>query len=147
MSPVLKRTFRWVKLQQLNLFLPLSPLTLLHTWFTTALSCYIGGEISFCVCQVFDFTLEAEEMKSITALNRGWRYIVPVIEVSKVFTLSHGDGQAIWIIPNLIWIHKVTKSVFSKLEHYLFPNQQIKTKQKQWSSVYIKPDFFFDEKD
>ncbi|KAM4739679.1 aldo-keto reductase family 1 member A1-B isoform 1-T1 [Anableps anableps] len=31
--------------------------------------------------QVFDFTLEAEEMKSITALNRGWRYIVPMIEV------------------------------------------------------------------
>ncbi|XP_041863192.1 aldo-keto reductase family 1 member A1-B [Melanotaenia boesemani] len=31
--------------------------------------------------QVFDFTLEAEEVKSITALNRGWRYIVPMIEV------------------------------------------------------------------
>ncbi|XP_018525310.1 aldo-keto reductase family 1 member A1-B isoform X2 [Lates calcarifer] len=31
--------------------------------------------------QVFDFTLEAEEMKSITALNKGWRYIVPMIEV------------------------------------------------------------------
>ncbi|XP_022072493.1 aldo-keto reductase family 1 member A1-B isoform X1 [Acanthochromis polyacanthus] len=31
--------------------------------------------------QVFDFTLEADEMKSITALNRGWRYIVPMIEV------------------------------------------------------------------
>ncbi|CAI5638959.1 unnamed protein product [Oreochromis niloticus] len=31
--------------------------------------------------QVFDFTLEAEEMKSIGALTRGWRYIVPMIEV------------------------------------------------------------------
>uniref|UniRef100_A0AAQ5ZLY7 NADP-dependent oxidoreductase domain-containing protein n=1 Tax=Amphiprion ocellaris TaxID=80972 RepID=A0AAQ5ZLY7_AMPOC len=31
--------------------------------------------------QVFDFTLEADEMKSITALTRGWRYIVPMIEV------------------------------------------------------------------
>ncbi|XP_035270176.1 aldo-keto reductase family 1 member A1-B [Anguilla anguilla] len=31
--------------------------------------------------QVFDFTLEAEEMKSIMALNKGWRYIVPVITV------------------------------------------------------------------
>ncbi|XP_058493375.1 aldo-keto reductase family 1 member A1-B isoform X2 [Solea solea] len=31
--------------------------------------------------QVFDFTLDAEEMKSITALNKGWRYIVPMIEV------------------------------------------------------------------
>uniref|UniRef100_A0A8C2XUD3 alcohol dehydrogenase (NADP(+)) n=1 Tax=Cyclopterus lumpus TaxID=8103 RepID=A0A8C2XUD3_CYCLU len=31
--------------------------------------------------QVFDFTLEAEEMKNITALNRGWRYIVPMIQV------------------------------------------------------------------
>ncbi|XP_069007089.1 aldo-keto reductase family 1 member A1-B isoform X1 [Embiotoca jacksoni] len=31
--------------------------------------------------QVFDFSLEAEEMKSITALNRGWRYIVPMMDV------------------------------------------------------------------
>ncbi|XP_037324581.2 aldo-keto reductase family 1 member A1-B isoform X1 [Pungitius pungitius] len=31
--------------------------------------------------QVFDFTLEAEEMQSIEALNRGWRYIVPMIQV------------------------------------------------------------------
>lgn len=31
--------------------------------------------------QVFDFTLQPEEMESITALNRGWRYIVPMIEV------------------------------------------------------------------
>ncbi|XP_036377099.1 aldo-keto reductase family 1 member A1-B isoform X1 [Megalops cyprinoides] len=31
--------------------------------------------------QVFDFTLEEEEMKSVTALNRGWRYIVPTITV------------------------------------------------------------------
>ncbi|XP_064189720.1 aldo-keto reductase family 1 member A1-B [Anguilla rostrata] len=31
--------------------------------------------------QVFDFTLEAEEVKSIMALNKGWRYIVPVITV------------------------------------------------------------------
>ncbi|XP_015211084.2 aldo-keto reductase family 1 member A1-B isoform X2 [Lepisosteus oculatus] len=33
--------------------------------------------------QVFDFTLEPEEMKSITALNRGWRYIVPTITVDE----------------------------------------------------------------
>lgn len=38
-------------------------------------------------CQVFDFTLEAEEMKSITALNKGWRYIVPMIEVSRLSVL------------------------------------------------------------
>ncbi|MCJ8729751.1 hypothetical protein PDJAM_G00110220 [Pangasius djambal] len=31
--------------------------------------------------QVFDFTLEPEEMDSVTALNRGWRYIVPTITV------------------------------------------------------------------
>uniref|UniRef100_A0A1A8MXV3 alcohol dehydrogenase (NADP(+)) n=1 Tax=Nothobranchius pienaari TaxID=704102 RepID=A0A1A8MXV3_9TELE len=31
--------------------------------------------------QVFDFNLEAEEIKTITALNRGWRYIVPMIQV------------------------------------------------------------------
>uniref|UniRef100_A0A8C8DIY6 alcohol dehydrogenase (NADP(+)) n=1 Tax=Oryzias sinensis TaxID=183150 RepID=A0A8C8DIY6_9TELE len=31
--------------------------------------------------QVFDFSLEAEEVKSITALDRGCRYIVPMIEV------------------------------------------------------------------
>lgn len=31
--------------------------------------------------QVFDFSLQAEEMDSITALDRGWRYIVPMKEV------------------------------------------------------------------
>ncbi|XP_028856183.1 aldo-keto reductase family 1 member A1-B isoform X1 [Denticeps clupeoides] len=31
--------------------------------------------------QVFDFTLEADEINSITALARGWRYIVPTITV------------------------------------------------------------------
>ncbi|MBN3302207.1 aldo-keto reductase family 1 member A1-B [Amia ocellicauda] len=31
--------------------------------------------------QVFDFTLEAEEMKAVTELNKGWRYIVPTITV------------------------------------------------------------------
>uniref|UniRef100_A0A672YRV1 Aldo-keto reductase family 1, member A1b (aldehyde reductase) n=1 Tax=Sphaeramia orbicularis TaxID=375764 RepID=A0A672YRV1_9TELE len=31
---------------------------------------------------LFDFTLEAEEMQTISALNKGWRYIVPMIEVS-----------------------------------------------------------------
>uniref|UniRef100_A0A672YR93 alcohol dehydrogenase (NADP(+)) n=1 Tax=Sphaeramia orbicularis TaxID=375764 RepID=A0A672YR93_9TELE len=36
--------------------------------------------------QVFDFTLEAEEMQTISALNKGWRYIVPMIEV---------DGQRV----------------------------------------------------
>lgn len=45
--------------------------------------------IKFSVCrQVFDFTLEAEEMKNVTALNRGWRYIVPMIEVSELFFVS-----------------------------------------------------------
>lgn len=37
------------------------------------------------IFQVFDFTLDAEEIKSITALNRGWRYIVPMIEVSVLY--------------------------------------------------------------
>ncbi|KAF7711829.1 hypothetical protein HF521_000840 [Silurus meridionalis] len=31
--------------------------------------------------QIFDFTLEPDEMNSITALNKGWRYIVPTITV------------------------------------------------------------------
>ncbi|XP_072295186.1 aldo-keto reductase family 1 member A1-B [Eucyclogobius newberryi] len=31
--------------------------------------------------QVFDFTLQPEEMDSISALNRNWRYIVPMVEV------------------------------------------------------------------
>ncbi|XP_070764351.1 aldo-keto reductase family 1 member A1-B [Enoplosus armatus] len=31
--------------------------------------------------QVFDFTLDAEEMKLISELNKGWRYIVPMIKV------------------------------------------------------------------
>ncbi|KAF4112269.1 aldo-keto reductase family 1 member A1-B isoform X1 [Onychostoma macrolepis] len=31
--------------------------------------------------QVFDFTLEPEEMNQVTALHRGWRYIVPTITV------------------------------------------------------------------
>ncbi|XP_051568857.1 aldo-keto reductase family 1 member A1-B-like isoform X2 [Myxocyprinus asiaticus] len=31
--------------------------------------------------EVFDFTLEPEEMSEVTALNRGWRYIVPSITV------------------------------------------------------------------
>ncbi|CAL9689854.1 unnamed protein product [Knipowitschia caucasica] len=31
--------------------------------------------------QVFDFCLQPEEMAQITALNRGWRYIVPMVEV------------------------------------------------------------------
>lgn len=34
---------------------------------------------------MFDFTLEAEEMQSVTALNKRWRYIVPMIEVSRFF--------------------------------------------------------------
>ncbi|KAF3835645.1 hypothetical protein F7725_028203 [Dissostichus mawsoni] len=33
--------------------------------------------------QVFEFTLEAEEMKNITALNKGWRYIVPMLQVEE----------------------------------------------------------------
>ncbi|KAM9796083.1 aldo-keto reductase family 1 member A1-B isoform 3-T3 [Syngnathus typhle] len=41
--------------------------------------------------QVFDFTLSEEEMTSLAALNKNWRYILPVIEQaeptsSKVFT-------------------------------------------------------------
>lgn len=31
--------------------------------------------------QIFDFSLEAEEMKSITELSQAWRYIVPTIQV------------------------------------------------------------------
>lgn len=31
--------------------------------------------------QVFDFTLQDEEMEKISALNKGWRYIVPMVEV------------------------------------------------------------------
>nr|XP_055068305.1 aldo-keto reductase family 1 member A1-B isoform X2 [Misgurnus anguillicaudatus]XP_055068306.1 aldo-keto reductase family 1 member A1-B isoform X2 [Misgurnus anguillicaudatus] len=31
--------------------------------------------------QLFDFSLEPEEMSQVTALNRGWRYIVPTITV------------------------------------------------------------------
>lgn len=38
--------------------------------------------------QVFDFTLEPEEMNQVTALHRGWRYIVPTITVSYI-TVSH----------------------------------------------------------
>ncbi|XP_034036226.1 aldo-keto reductase family 1 member A1-B isoform X2 [Thalassophryne amazonica] len=33
--------------------------------------------------QVFDFMLETQEMQSITALNKGWRYIVPMIQVGE----------------------------------------------------------------
>lgn len=36
--------------------------------------------------QVFDFSLQADEMEKITALNRDWRYIVPMVEV---------DGQRV----------------------------------------------------
>uniref|UniRef100_A0A672YRS2 Aldo-keto reductase family 1, member A1b (aldehyde reductase) n=1 Tax=Sphaeramia orbicularis TaxID=375764 RepID=A0A672YRS2_9TELE len=36
---------------------------------------------------LFDFTLEAEEMQTISALNKGWRYIVPMIETSSPVTL------------------------------------------------------------
>lgn len=34
--------------------------------------------------QVFDFTLEPEEISQVTALHRGWRYIVPTITVSYI---------------------------------------------------------------
>lgn len=34
-------------------------------------------------CQIFDFTLDVEEMKSVTLLNKNWRYIVPMIDVRK----------------------------------------------------------------
>lgn len=49
---------------------------------------FVVGCYHFVCCQVFDFILEAEEMKSITALNKGWRYIVPMIQVSGLYTLS-----------------------------------------------------------
>lgn len=39
--------------------------------------------------QVFDFTLEPAEMDSVTALNKGWRYIVPTITVS--FSANNSD--------------------------------------------------------
>lgn len=42
------------------------------------------------VIKVFDFTLDAEEMKSIEALNRGWRYIVPMIQVSGLYEPFNG---------------------------------------------------------
>ncbi|KAJ8277883.1 hypothetical protein GJAV_G00081240 [Gymnothorax javanicus] len=32
--------------------------------------------------QVFDFTLEEEEVKNVSGLNRGWRYILPSITVN-----------------------------------------------------------------
>ncbi|KAM9762077.1 LOW QUALITY PROTEIN: aldo-keto reductase family 1 member A1-B-like [Menidia menidia] len=31
--------------------------------------------------QIFDFQLEEEDMSSLSRLNRGWRYIVPMVEV------------------------------------------------------------------
>lgn len=41
--------------------------------------------------QLFDFSLEPEEMSQVTALNRSWRYIVPTITVSLLtqHTLQH----------------------------------------------------------
>lgn len=38
--------------------------------------------------QVFDFTLDPEEMSQVTALHRGWRYIVPTITVSHNIALN-----------------------------------------------------------
>lgn len=35
------------------------------------------------ICQIFDFTLDVDEMKSVNLLNKNWRYIVPMIDVSK----------------------------------------------------------------
>lgn len=72
---------------------------------------YCGSEvlISFVtlVCQVFDFTLEEDEMKSITALNKGWRYIVPMIQVSglhrKTFVLS--TLISVFSLEEIIWCH------------------------------------------
>lgn len=57
----------------------------------------LGGidGIAVFVLQVFDFILEEEEMKTITALNRGWRYIIPTITVSLhlIFTWSSLDSS------------------------------------------------------
>ena len=33
--------------------------------------------------QVFDFTFSPEEMKQLDALNKNWRYIVPMITVDE----------------------------------------------------------------
>ncbi|XP_024134603.1 aldo-keto reductase family 1 member A1-B isoform X1 [Oryzias melastigma] len=54
--------------------------------------------------QVFDFSLEPEEVKSITALNRGCRYIVPMIEVRAKNTVGGGGARlqrrdfAFWVL-------------------------------------------------
>lgn len=42
-----------------------------------------GSHEKLLICQIFDFTLDVDEMKSVTMLNKNWRYIVPIIEVSK----------------------------------------------------------------
>lgn len=37
---------------------------------------------------MFDFTLEPEEINQVTALHKGWRYIVPTITVSHIIQHS-----------------------------------------------------------
>lgn len=46
------------------------------------------------VLQVCDFILEEEEMKTITALNRGWRYICPTIKVSLLHPVPKSNSYS-----------------------------------------------------
>ena len=48
----------------------------------------VNQNVFLYVVQIFDFSLEGEEMKSITDLHRGWRYIVPTITVSTMGSLT-----------------------------------------------------------
>lgn len=60
--------------------------------------------------QVFDFTLEPEEMNCITALNRNWRYIVPTITVSSmhshILTMPRISSQTLCLYcTSISWLH------------------------------------------
>lgn len=62
--------------------------------------------------QVFDFTLEPEEMSQVTALHRGWRYIVPTITVSYI-TVSHNIALNFTVVTsevNLLRLSQITCS-------------------------------------
>lgn len=48
--------------------------------------------------QVLNFILDEEEMKTITALNRGWRYIVPTITASPMFSSYSCDRLTIRLL-------------------------------------------------
>lgn len=43
----------------------------------------------FFSAQVFDFNLTEEEMKEIGALNKNWRYIIPLITVSPTYNVCY----------------------------------------------------------